>query len=267
MILVTGAGGSIGAILCQKLLNQGEYIKAFDIDEYSLANLHRQFPNGKLKVCEGDIKDWRNVEFAMKNCESVIHIAASKMVDVSSNNPVPCIRTNVDGTINLIEQAIRQNIDKFLFVSSDKAIDWSSVYGATKFLGERLTLWASRFNQGRFSVIRMGNVRESRGNVFEIWEQQKQKGEPITLTDKRMLRYFWSVNEATDFILKVFGIMEGGEIFIPNMTKYRMIDLAKQFSNKIKVVGIRPEEQLNAWLYSPNEEKHLTDLGDMWVLK
>jgi UDP-N-acetylglucosamine 4,6-dehydratase len=265
MILVTGAGGSIGTVLCQKLLAQGEKVKAFDIDEYSLASLHRLLP--KVEVCEGDIKDPRNVECAMRNCDAVIHVAASKMVDVSSNNPVPCIRTNVDGTINLIEQAIRQGIGKFVYLSSDKAVDWSSVYGATKFLGERLTLWANRFNQGRFSVVRMGNVRESRGNVFEIWQEQKQKGEPITLTDKRMLRYFWSVEEATTFILKVFKIMQGGEIFIPNMVKYRMFDVAKTYGSEIKLTGIRPEEQLDAWLYSREEETRLEDRGDMWVLK
>jgi len=267
-VLVTGAGGSIGSALVKKLLEQDAIkVKAFDIDEYSLATLARNLNNDHLATCEGDVKDVFDVEYAMRDCNTVVHIAAAKMVDISSNNPVPCLKTNVDGMLNLINQALRQKTSKFLFISSDKAVDFASVYGASKFIGERLTVWANHIGTGKYSVCRMGNVIESRGNVFEIWKEQKDKKQPITLTHALMERYFWHVNEAVTFILKSLELMKGGEIFIPKMTKYKMIDLAHEYSTNIKYIGLRPDEQLDARLFAPYEEAKLKDYGSLWVLK
>jgi len=267
-VLVTGAGGSIGSVLTKKLLTCNAAVKAFDIDEYSLATLSEAA--GKDTLLEtylGDIKDVGDVERAVRNCNIIIHLAAVKMVDVSSSHPIPCIETNIRGTINIVNEALRQEVNEFLFISSDKAVNFGSVYGATKFIGERLTLHANFFEHGKFSVCRFGNVIESRGNVFEIWRRQKEKGETLSVTHPKMERYFWHVDEATAFILKALLMMQGGEIFIPKMQKYKIVDLAHQVSPDFRIVGIRPEELLDAKLYADYEKPVLEDLGDMWVIR
>lgn len=265
-VLVTGGGGSIGSVLVKKLLDSGFEVVAFDIDEYALSKFAEGSLRG-LRTFLGDVKDSSDVERAVRGCDAVIHVAAVKMVDVSSYHPIPCIRTNVEGTINLINEALRQRVERFLYISSDKAVDFAGVYGATKFIGERLTLWANTFNRGKYSVCRFGNVIQSRGNVFEIWEEQRKKGEPLTVTHPEMKRYFWSVNDAVAFILKALKTMKGGEIFIPKMPSYRVIDLAKKISSNIKRIPIRPDEVMEAKLYSDYEKEKLEDLGDMWVIR
>lgn len=268
-VLVTGAGGSIGAALVKALLDSSCLVKAFDIDEYELAKLASEVSSKRLSTHLGDVKDFADVEDAIRNTDIVIHAAAVKMVDISNQNPVPCIRTNIDGTLNLIKASLKVSVHKFLLISSDKAVDFAGVYGATKFIGERLVLWANSKKAGKFAVCRMGNVMQTRGNVFEIWETQKRKGVPLTVTHPEMERYFWDIRNAVNFVLKVLRIMDGGEVFIPKMPSFKIMDLAKSIPNikGIKVTEIRPDEVLHAKLYSEHEESRLVDKGDMWVLK
>jgi len=271
-VLVTGAGGSVGSVLVKELLKRNaSKVQAFDIDEYSLVKLDTEIRNSGLSGMEtflGDVKDASDVERAVRGCSTIVHLAAVKMVDISSYHPIPCIRTNIDGTVNVLSEALKQpSVDKLLFVSSDKAVDFASAYGATKFLGERLTLWANSLRRAKISACRFGNVIESRGNVFEIWGEQKEKGQPLTVTHEKMERYFWHVGEAVSFILKTLEIMKGGEIFIPKMKLFNVIDLAREVSRQVRLIGARPEEVLKAKLYADYEEGLLEDLGDMWVIR
>lgn len=272
-ILVTGAGGSIGSVLTKKLLaSEALKVRALDVDEYSLSKLVADVEKNKLErleTCLGDVKDATDVEQAVRGCDIVIHLAAVKMVDISSLHPIPCIKTNVDGTINLVNEAFQQKVRKFMFVSSDKAVDFASVYGATKFLGERIVLWANRYSSSsvKFSVCRFGNVIQSRGNVWEIWEQQKKGGLEITVTHEEMERFFWNVSDAVDFILKTIEIMQGGEIFIAKMPSFKIIDLARQVSSNIKFIGLRPEETLKHKLIADYEKDRLEEHVDMWVIR
>lgn len=270
-VLVTGAGGSIGSVVVKELLKlKFVTVKAFDIDEYSLSKLVANLNNaglGGIRTCVGDIKDRHEVEFAVRDCDLIIHAAAVKMVDISNSNPIPCLKTNVDGTVNLVLEALRQETKRFLLISSDKAVDFRSIYGVTKFIGERLILWANSLGIGQFSACRLGNVIETRGNVFEIWREQKGKDEALTVTHQGMERYFWHVEEAVSFILRMLEIMKGGEIFIPKMTLSSVIELAKGISPNIKLVGIRPGEVLKAKLYSDYEKDLLQDYGDFWVIR
>jgi len=266
--LVTGGAGSIGSFLVRELLKHGaKKVIAFDIDEHSLAVLSRKINDYRLQAFLGDVKDSSDVERALEGVDIVLHLAAVKMVDVSSYNPLPCIRTNVDGTINMVLGALKEKVSKFLFISSDKAVDFGSVYGATKFIGERLTLWGNFSKYRTFSVCRLGNVIETRGNVFEIWKEQKETGQPLTVTHPDMERYFWHVEEAVAFILKALETMKGGEIFIPKMSLFKVIDLARKISPEIRLIGVRPEELLKARLITDYEKELLKDEGEYWVIR
>ena len=267
-ILITGAGGSVGSALVNWLLHTNvKQVRAFDVDEHSLAKQSREFKDARLVSYLGDIKDNFDVEMSMKDVDVVIHLAAVKMVDVASYNPVSCIRTNIDGTVNMVHWALREKVKKFLYFSSDKAVDFCSVYGSTKFIGERLTLWANTLHQGKYSVCRFGNIYQTRGNVFETWEEQKSRGQPVTVTDPRMERYFIKLADVIQFVLKVLDLMKGGEIFSRKMDKLNIMELAKTFSKNIEVVGIRPEERLDAKLYADYEEALLKDEGTFWVIR
>lgn len=268
VILVTGAGGSVGTALIKWMIHSNvKQLRAFDVDEYSLSKLTREVNDLRVVTFLGDVKDSSDVERAMRGVDIVVHLAAVKMIDVSSYHPTPCIRTNIDGTINLVNVALKEKVEKFLYFSSDKAVDFASVYGATKFIGERLTLWANSFNRGKYSVCRFGNIYQTRGNVFEIWEEQKRKRQPITVTHPEMERYFIKMADVAQFVLKVIEVMKGGEVFIRKMSKSKVIDLAKAFSKNIEFVGVRPEERLDAKLYADYEEPFLKDEGDFWVIK
>lgn len=267
-VLITGGAGSIGSKIVKALLSYNVLtVRVFDVDECSLAKLARELKDVRVETLLGDIKDVNDVEMAIENMDIIIHGCAVKMVDVSSFHPIPCIRTNVDGTINLIRAVLKGHVEKCLFLSSDKAVDYASVYGSTKFLGERLFLWANSVSDTRFSCVRMGNVVESRGNVFAIWREQKAKGEPITITHLDMQRYFWHVKEAVAFILNSIEKMGGGEIFIPKMELFKILELAQKRGVKIRQVGTRPEEIITPKLYSDMEKDLLEDCGDFWVLR
>jgi len=269
-ILVTGGAGSIGSQLVKKLLDYPvRSVRVFDNDEYGLFRLNRQLKDERLRLLLGNIIDRERVKLALRGVDNVYHLAAVKNIEISEFNCPQCVRTNVDGTINLIECALESKPKRFLFCSSDKSVDYALLYGATKFLGERIALWAHRVQDDTmFSVARFPNVRETRGNVFEVFEGQRKRGEPLSLTHPEMRRYVMGVDEAVDFILTATEAMKGGEIFVPaDVREYKISDIAKGFSGQVKIIGTRAYEKMAERLMTPEEEKRAVRKGSMWVIR
>lgn len=273
-VLVTGGAGSLGSILTRRLLEQrAGVVRVLDSDEYGLAKLKRtlgQQPEvaDRLRLLLGDIRDVDRLRLAMRECSLVYHCAAIKNLEVSEYNPIEACKTNIAGTSNLVEAAFETRPEKFVFVSSDKAVHFSTLYGATKFAGEKIVLWANGVQDNtKFTVVRPGNFLQSRGNVFEIWAEQLSQGKPLTITHPEMRRYFLSIEEAADFLLTVTQRMQGGEIYIPKMREEKILDLALSKSRDLVQVGIRPGEHLKEQLYTEEERALLKEEDGFFVIR
>lgn len=268
-VLITGGAGSIGSSLTEKLLKYPVHsVRVLDKDEYALFKLSRKVKDPRLRLLLGDIIDGERVERAGNGVDIVFHGAAIKNIEISEWNPIETIDTNINGTINLIKMVTKNNLKKFINISTDKAASPSTLYGTTKQIGERLTSWAGEhIPSTKFCSIRLGNIIETRGNVFEIWNEEKKQGKPLSLTDKKMRRYFFHMNEAVDFILKCFLLAKSGEIFIPKMKSYDVYKLAKSISKKYRTIGLRQGEKLYEELITDDEKKLAKEKKNMWILK
>lgn len=270
VFLVTG-GGSLGEALIGRLLDMGvQAIRVLDNSEHTLFKVQQSFPDAKnIRYLLGDIADYDRVEFAMNKSDYVIHTAANKFVDYIEYNPFQALNTNINGTINVIKAAMKEpSVEKVIFTSSDKSVEPTSTYGMTKALGEHLFLWASRVSEKVFTIVRLPNLLRSRGAVFDIWEKQKAEGRPLSITNEGMERYFMPTGEAVDMILKAMKVAKGGEIFVPaNVQSKKIVDLAKEMSDDLEVVGVRPGEKISEKLISGEEQGRAIRVGDMWVIR
>ena len=267
-ILVSG-GGSIGSKLVKKLL---EYpissIRVLDVNEHALFELKHQINDPRLRLLLGSILDKERIEMAGKNVDIIFHTAAIKNIEISEFNPIETIDTNINGTVNMIKMAIRNKVKIFLNVSTDKAVEPTTLYGTTKQLTEKLTTWAGIHNEGiKFASVRFGNVMDSRGNVFELWEKELKNKKPLSITHPLTERYFFKSDEATNFILKSLLEINMGEVFIPKMKSYKIKNLAQKYSKKYKIIGLRQGEKLKETLITKEEMKNSLEKNDMWILR
>jgi len=268
-ILVTGGAGSIGSVLVETLLKFPiQSVRVLDIDEYALAKLNKKLNDSRLRILLGSILDNERIDMAGDGVDIVFHLAAIKNIEISEFNPIETIDTNVNGTVNMIKMLIKKRPSKFINISTDKAADASTLYGNTKQLGERITSWASFHIKGTKSgTVRFGNVRESRGNVFEIWNEEKRKNQPLSITEPTMKRYFIHANEVIDFILNSLLIVKKGEIFVPKMKNYSVKKLADEISKSQKIIGLRQGEKLTEILLNDEEKERAIEKKDMWIIK
>ena len=268
-ILVTGGAGSIGSHLVKKILDYPvKSVRVLDIDEHALFRLNRDVNNSRLRPLLGSILDKDRVEMAGNGVDIIFHLAAIKNIEISEFNPIETIDANVIGTVNMIKMAMKNKPKKFLNISTDKSVASSTLYGATKLLGEKLTSWAGiHLVPTKFATVRFGNVEESRGNVFEIWEDEVRKNKPLSITHPSMERYFFHVNEAVDFILSCLPLISSGEIFVPKMKMYKISKLANKITKNQKIIGLRKGEKLKEILLTDEELKRATSNEGMWVIK
>lgn len=269
VVLITGGAGSIGSEIAKTILKYPvKSVRILDINEHALFKLKRSIKDDRLKFLLGDILDKNRVEMAMNYVDIVINAAAIKNIEISEFNPIETINVNINGVVNLIQTSIRTKPKKFLNISTDKVADASTLYGTTKQLGERLTSWAgAHIQSSKFASVRLGNVMETRGNVFEIWKEEAENNQPLSITDQKMERYYFHVDEAVDFILNCVLKMKQGEIFIPKMKSYKMIDLASKYSKKHKIIGLRQGEKLNEILMTEAEKEIAIEKKDMWIIE
>lgn len=272
-VLITGGAGSIASeVVSELLLKQVRAVRVFDNNEDALFKLKRRFQGDlRLRLLLGDIRDRERVKMAMKDVDIVIHTAAIKNIEVSEYNAAETCRINIDGTINLIENAMQLGVKRFLFISTDKAAEYSTLYGATKYVGERLTIWASRISTNTvFSAVRFGNVMETRGNVFTVWKKEDAEGKPLSITHPEMKRFFMHIDEAAKFIVSTVENMESGYTYIPKMRFYRLKDLAEAFNKGktgVNLIGLRSGEKMEEVLFTSHEQTKLEDCGSHWKIK
>ena len=274
-ILITGGTGSFGTKFLDKILskkNNFRKIIIFSRDEYKQHILKKKFSNNKnfkkLRFFLGDVRDKDRLNIALRDVDIVIHAAALKQVDSAEYNPTEYVKTNVIGSQNIIECSIQNDIKKVIALSTDKASSPINLYGATKLCSDKLFV-AANFYSGKniFSVVRYGNVFGSRGSVVEVFNNRKNK-KIISITDKSMTRFNITLNESIDMVLWCLKNSYGGEIFVPKIKSYKILDLARAFSNdaKIKFIGIRPGEKINEELISKSESRTTIDLGKYYAI-
>ncbi len=268
-ILVTGGAGSIGAALTKKILEYPvKTVRVLDIDEHALFQLNRAVNDSRLRLLLGSVTDKERVEMAGNQVDIIFHLAAVKNIEISEFNPIETIDTNINGAVNIIKMCMRNKPKKFFNISTDKASNPSTLYGTTKQLSERLTSWAGiSIDHTCFASIRLGNVMETRGNVFEIWDEEFKNNKPLSVTHPSMKRYFFHVNEAVDFILQCLPLAKTGEIFVPKMKEYEISQLAEKISKKHKVIGLRQGEKMAEILISEEEMKMAEKKENMWVIR
>lgn len=282
-ILVTGGAGSIGREIVKTLLKYNPLaVRVFDNNETALNDLTLSLNSKILRPLYGNISDQGRLELALDDVDIVFHTAALKHVPVCEFNPFEAVKTNVIGTQNVITASIRQNVDKFILISTDKAVNPYSIMGTTKLLAERLTLTSNNYRgnkRTKLFCVRFGNVVNSRGSIIPLFLEQIKKGGPVTVTDPEMTRFIMTIPEAVSFILKSTILGHGGEIFIKKMSSLRISDLAKTMVNyygsefgfkpdeiQIKIIGKRPGEKLHEILIDDEEADHTYESDDLYVI-
>lgn len=271
-VLVTGAAGSIGSELVRQLAPHYK-VYCLDTNESGVFDVIEEHKNTYwVKGRVGDIRNEKTLEdvFSDFKPEIVFHAAAYKHVPLMENTPREAIETNIIGTYNLIHYAKKYEAKKFIFISTDKAVQSSSIMGATKRVGEIVVK-----NQGAgFTVVRFGNVLGSRGSLIPIWQKQINQGKAVTVTDPNMKRYFMSIDEAVRLVIEASKQSKGGEIWVMNMgEQVNILEMAKKIvydsrSNvPIEIIGIRPGELLEEKLMFNEEEKIAIKNDNFFVIK
>jgi FlaA1/EpsC-like NDP-sugar epimerase len=274
--LITGAGGTIGSALVDKLIKKKNIIVcAFDTDEEKLFNISQKYPNSKkVNLFLGNIRDKDRLSIAMEGVDTVFHCAALKHVSLNEYNPFEVKKTNIDGIENVIESSIKKKIKKVIFTSSDKAVNPTNIMGVSKMMGERLVLSSNNRigkNPTIFTSVRFGNVLDSSGSILQIFRKQIFNKHPLTITDKRMTRFFINLDTAVELCLYAEKNMVGGEIYIKNMASINITDLAIVFAKNskpsIKYIGKKVGEKLYESLITNEEAKRAyMHNGDLSVL-
>jgi len=282
-ILVTGGVGSIGSNLVKKLLTLNPaIIRVFDNNETGLFDLEQDLHSEKIRILIGDIRDKDRLNMAMDEIDIVFHTSALKHVPLCEYNPFDAVKTNVLGTQNVLESALSNEVEKVINVSTDKAVCPTNVMGATKLLAERLTISANYYSGNKrtvFSSVRFGNVLNSRGSVIPLFKKQIMEGGPVTITDKRMTRFFMEISSASDLILHAGEIAKGREIFILKMPALRIVDLAEVMIEEyapaagynpdaisLKIIGKRNGEKLYEDLMAEEEAERAYERNDMFLI-
>lgn len=273
-ILITGGTGSFGKKYVETILKhyKPSRIVIFSRDELKQFEMQQVFNQPCLRYFIGDVRDRERMVQATQDIDYIIHAAALKQVPAAEYNPVECIKTNIDGAQNVIHAALQNEVTKVIALSTDKAANPINLYGATKLASDKLFVAANNMvgsRETRFAVVRYGNVVGSRGSVVPFFEGLVAQGATkLPITDPRMTRFWISLQEGVDFVLKNFQRMNGGEIFVPKIPSVRITDLAEATAPGLEheIVGIRPGEKLHE-IMCPADDSHLTlEFEDHFVL-
>lgn len=274
-ILITGGTGSFGKKCTQTILQNYKPKKViiYSRDELKQYEMSQEFNGPEMRYFIGDVRDLDRLKQAMRGVDFVIHAAALKHVPAAEYNPTECIKTNIHGAEHVIAASIANEVEKVIAISTDKAANPINLYGATKLVSDKLFVAANNIAGGhrtRFSVVRYGNVVGSRGSVIPFFQKLvNEKAKELPVTDERMTRFWITLQQGINFVLKSFQRMHGGEIFIPKIPSMRITDLVQTLAPHIptKVVGIRPGEKLHE-VMCPADDSHLTlEFDDHYVIK
>lgn len=275
-VLITGGTGTFGQALAARLIedNQVKKVIIFSRDEFKQHQMQQKIvdPHTKLRFFIGDVRDRERLERAFDGVDIVVHAAALKQVPAIEYNPTEAIKTNINGSQNVIDAALDAQVKKVLLISSDKAVQPINLYGATKLAAEKLFVAANVYRSDArpiaLSVVRYGNVVGSRGSFVELLRSQRTTG-TITLTHEKMTRFWITIERVMDVVLESLSLMQGGEIFVPKMGNMSVVDVVKMLTPEcdIKVIGVRPGEKLHEVLITEYEAPRAHDIGYAYVIK
>lgn len=274
-ILITGGTGSFGNAFVSYLLKNHHCNKVviFSRDELKQHDMKIKFNGFKnLRFLIGDIRDLERLKFAFRDVDYVVHAAALKHVPIAEYNPLEFIKTNIMGSSNIVTAALDNQVKKVIALSTDKAVNPINLYGATKLCAEKIFIDANAItgkNSTKFSIVRYGNVLNSRGSVIPLILKAKLENiKEVPLTDERMTRFFISLTDAVKFVIRSFNLMDKGEIFVPKMPSVYIKNLIKTIypSCKFKKIGIRPGEKIDELLISENESSDAYEIKGGYVL-
>jgi UDP-N-acetylglucosamine 4,6-dehydratase len=274
-ILITGGTGSFGRCYVKTILARfkPKRLVVYSRDELKQYEMQQEVSSPALRYFIGDVRDGERLRQAMRGIDFVIHAAALKQVPAAEYNPMECIKTNVHGAEHVIAAALENEVEKVIALSTDKAASPVNLYGATKLVSDKLFVAANNIAGGHrtcFSVVRYGNVVGSRGSVVPFFRRLLAEGKTeLPVTDPRMTRFWITLQQGVDFVLKNFERMHGGEIFVPKIPSVRITDLMRAMAPRAtaKVIGIRPGEKLHE-VMCPGDDSHLTlEFPDHYVIR
>lgn len=276
-ILITGGTGSFGRKFVEMALRDHPQVKRLVIysrDELKQFEMSQQFPPEKYKQIRyfiGDVRDKDRLQRALEGIDIVVHAAALKQVPAAEYNPFECIKTNVIGAQNVIEACLDSCVKKVIALSTDKAAGPINLYGATKLCSDKLFVAANNMKGHRnlkFSVVRYGNVMGSRGSVIPFFLQKRDEGGILPITDENMTRFNITLEEGVQLVMRALDIMWGGEIYVPKIPSYRIMDVAKAVAPdcETEIVGIRPGEKLHEEMVTLNDAINTVEFDDYFVI-
>ena len=274
VILVTGGTGSFGKKFVEIVSKKYKPKKliVFSRDELKQFEMEKEFNKKFMRYFIGDIRDYQRLKTAMKDVDYVVHAAAMKHVPAAEYNPIECIKTNINGAENIIQASIECNVKKVIALSTDKAVNPINLYGAAKLASDKLFIAGNNIsgkNGTIFSVVRYGNVISSRGSIIPFFKKLvADKKKTLPITDKRMTRFFLTLEAGVKLVLNSFKDMVGGEIFIPKIPSVNIVDLAKAIGPSLKhsIIGIRPGEKIHEILCPKDLAKYTYDYKNFYII-
>jgi len=275
-ILITGGTGSLGKELTRTILEKWPDVKRlviFSRDEQKQFQMDQEFPASKYRAIRyfiGDVRDYDRLKRAFTGIDYVIHAAAMKHVHIAEYNPDECVKTNIGGADNVIKACLETNVSKVVALSTDKACAPINLYGATKLTSDKLFIAANNFKGSRdlkFSVVRYGNVMGSNGSVIPFFLNKKKEG-VLPITDPNMTRFNISLKGGVDMVLHALESAWGGELFVPKIPSYKIMDVAKAIGPNCehKISGIRPGEKIHEEMITSSDSFTTYDLGKYYVI-
>ncbi len=272
-VLITGGTGSFGRRFAETALRkyQAKKVIIFSRDEWKQSEMARHFNDPRLRFFLGDVRDKDRLHRAFDGVQVVIHAAALKQIPAAEYNPLEVIKTNILGGANVIDTAIDCGVEKVVALSTDKAANPINLYGATKLCSDKLFIAANVYSgphQTKFSVVRYGNVVGSRGSVIPLFLKMKDGGR-LPITDRRMTRFWITLEQAVDLVISSLEQMHGGEIFVPKVPSMNIMDLAQAIGPDCKYdeVGIRPGEKLHEVMVAADDARRTVELQEFYVIQ
>jgi UDP-N-acetylglucosamine 4,6-dehydratase (inverting) len=272
-LLVTGGTGSFGHAFVPMTLARFQLRKLiiYSRDEMKQWEMAKKFAgDDRVRFFIGDVRDRERLYRALDGVDYVVHAAATKIVPTAEYNPFECIKTNINGAMNLIDAAIDKGVKRVVALSTDKASSPVNLYGATKLASDKLFVAGNSYSGGhvtRFSVVRYGNVMGSRGSVLPFFLSIRDKGE-LPITDERMTRFMITLEQAVDLVWLAFDDMQGGEIYVRKIPSMKLPDIARAIdpNAKLKIVGIRPGEKLHEQMIGIEDSSHTFEYADHYKI-
>ncbi len=275
-ILITGGTGSFGRKFVDIVLREYKPQKLIvfsrdELKQHEMRQVYSDIGDSPMRYFIGDVRDRERLCRAFLDVDIVVHAAALKQVPSCEYNPIEAVKTNVVGAQNVIDAAIDSGVRQVMAISTDKAVNPTNLYGATKLCAEKLFVQGNSYGgRGgiRFSCARYGNVLGSRGSVIPLFEKQRDEGK-ITVTDERMTRFWITLEQGVQFVIRCIEQMQGGEVFVPKLPSMRIMNLAEAVApgSEIKLIGIRPGEKLHEVLISRDESRYTLELEDMFIIQ